>query len=69
MKVSNKSSPCAACIINQLITIIFNLRSFLISGLQDFASPLERDDNHSVKNFSDIIKIGIRSMVTKLQAM
>lgn len=57
-----------ACAINHLITIIFNLLSFLISGLHDFDSQLERDDNHLPKNLSDIITISIGSLVTKLQA-
>lgn len=58
-----------ACVINCLITIIFILLSFLIAGLQDFDSQLERDDNHSPKNFSDLITISISSLVSKLQAV
>jgi hypothetical protein len=58
-----------ACAINHLITIILNWLSFLISGLENFDSQLERDDNHSPKNFSDIITISICSLITKLQAL
>jgi len=58
-----------ACAINHLNTIIFNLLSFLIPDLQDFDSQLERDENHSPENFSDIITISIRCSVTKVQAM
>lgn len=53
------------CVMNHLITSIFKFLSFLISSLQDFDSQLERDDNHSAKNFSDIITISILSLVTK----